>query len=618
MEKFLQSISDFKVEEKFSSLKKKTEDIIKSHPELFCLSLLAISCLIFLFVGIGSYPLMDVDETRYAVMARDLVQSFDWNFLQLNMTPFLEKPPLYFWLVGLSIKAFGQFTPFAVRFPIAILASFIVFFTYYVGKRVISRKFGTISALVLLSSIFFLILSHVAIIDMVLTVFMTSAIYCALLTHFCNEKNKKFYWLYFYAFIGLGFLAKGILALAIPVTVVFIYNFISKTAKDMFKPINLLPGLILFMIVTTPWHLVMYKAYGFQFVKEYFLMHHFARFLNSESIGRDRPFLYFVPVFLLGFMPWTFVFISFLCDGFKKLSDKFKNAKGKVIEKFGSLFEVNNNEQKLVLFSSIYFVVIFLVFSTSSTKLPTYILPLFPAASLLTGYYWWIADEKQEHQKAIYNSTLILAVLFVLSALAASLSFYFLPFEIQDKLKNFKEITIFTLYILAIFLALRVNVKRALSVFSGYILTMAFVIILAVSQIFNFVYKTGENEIVDYSVTSITPDNLSRLVTFDFSVKPSVLIEYEDKVNFLTDADFQALDKLLQYKNGPTFVIVKNKNLDNNPDYAKALNMRLELLQAGEKYSLYVKDVKNQYKNFEESDSNANFYKDLLRRNFSN
>lgn len=595
MTKFLQMFSDFRLENKLSNLKEKTKSFIATHPEIFCLSLLALACLVFLFLGLGAYPLMDVDETRYAVMSRDLLHSFDWNYLKLNMVPFLEKPPLYFWLVGLSIKVFGGFSAFAVRFPIALLATFTVFFTYYLGKRVISRKFGLLSALVLLSSVFFLILSHVAIIDMVLTAFMTGAIYFAFLTHFCEEKNKKYYWWYFYTFMGIGFLAKGLLALAIPVTVVFIYNFITKTAKEMFKPINMLPGIIIFLIIILPWHIIMYKAYGYQFIKEYFLLHHFARFMNSEVIGRQRPLLYFVPVFLLGFLPWTFIFISFLCDGFKKLVAKFKSTEGKFLTKFAALLESNTNEQKLLLFSSIYFIVIFIVFSSSSTKLPTYILPLFPAASLLTGYYWWVSDERKEHEKAIYNSTLIFAGLFIILAAAASICYFFLPIEIQSKLVNFKEIAIISIYALSILLILRLRTKKAMSIFSAYILTMLFVIALAISQIFNFVYATGEDEIVNYSIVSVRPQDMSQLVTFDFAVKPSVLIEYNDTVDFLTEPDFKLLDRVLQYKGGPTFVIVKNKNLYNNSDYKKSLDKRLKLIKIGQKYSLYVKDVDNQY-----------------------
>lgn len=596
MNKILQKLVEYKLEEKFANIGKKLVEFKNSHPELCCLMLLAIACLFFLFFGIGSYPLIDVDETRYAVMSRDLLNSFNWNDLMLNNQPFLEKPPLYFWIVSASIKLFGKFTPYAVRFPIALLSSVLVFFTYFFGKKVISRKFGMISAFTLLTSVFFLVLSHVAIIDMVLTVFITSAIYCGFLTHFCQEKNKKYLWWYFYLFVGLGFLAKGILAFVIPLTIIFLYNFITKTAKDIFKPINLLPGLIVFLLVATPWHLLMYKHYGFEFIKQYFLIHHFGRFMGSEYIGRERPLLYFVPVFLLGFLPWTFMFFAFLYDGFKKLSAKFQAVQGTVKDKICAIFEATTNEQKLILFASVYFIVVFVLFSTASTKLPTYILPLFPAAALLTGYYWWVSDEKGENSRPIYNLTILFTAIFVLAAAVASIAYYFLPYAIQAKIMTFIGTTIISVYLVSMLLVLRLKTERPLSIFSGYVIFMFFIVALSVSKIFNLVYDTGENEIVNYSIISIRPDNTSQLVTFDFAVKPSVMIEYQNEVNFVTDADFTKLDELLKYKGGPTFVIVKNKNFLNDPNYEPKLRKRLKKLKTGEKYSLYVQDVHNEYK----------------------
>lgn len=597
MKKFLQKFCE-PIEHGFgASLRDNVKGFVDKHPEIFCLSLLAIGCLLFLFLGLNLYPLMDVDETRYAVMARDLANSWDWNVLLLNHVPFLEKPPLYFWLVASSIKLFGGFSAFAVRFPIALLSSILIFFTYYMGKTLISRKFGVISAYVLLSSLFFLIFSHIAIIDMVLTFFMTSAIYFAFLTHFCEEKYKKYCWWLFYTMIGCGFLAKGILALAIPALVIFIYNLITKTAKDIFKPLHLLPGLVIMLICILPWHMEMYKDYGFRFIKEYFLIHHFGRFMGSEYIGRERPFWYFAPVFLGGFMPWTFIFIAFLIDGFKKLGAKYKAAEGKFKEKISAILAVTTNEEKVLLFFSIFFAVVFLVFSSASTKLPSYILPIFPAAAMLTGYFWWSSDEKGEHQESIYYSTLIFSTIFILGAMISSAAFYFLPYDIQFKLISLKEVTITAIYLLAILLLTRLYTKRALSVFSGYVLVMFFVVTLAVSQIFNFVYATGENELVLYSMISAYPDHQTQLVTFDFAVKPSTMIAYKDKINFITDPDYKQLDELLKYNEGPTFVIVKNKNFEDNPEYKKEIQKRLELIQKGQKYSLYVKDVNDEYNN---------------------
>lgn len=595
MNKLLQKISSPLENESFAKIKDKIMAFINEHPDAFCILLLTIFCLFFLFWGLNFYPLIDVDETRYAVISRDLIYSFNWNNLNLNLVPFLEKPPLYFWLVGGSIKLFGGLTPFAARFPIASLAMFIVFFTYFFGKRVISRKFGMISALVLLTSMFFLILSHIAILDMVLTVFVTSAIYCGFLTHFSDDRTRKYFWWYTYLFMGLAFLSKGILGLVIPFAVFFVYGLITKTAKDIFKPVNMLPGIVIFLLISAPWHYIMYQEYGFRFIREYFLVHHFARFINSEYIGRERPFFYFVPVFLLGFMPWTFSFIAFVINGAKKIGNKYKSIEGDFFAKMGAVLDTSTNEKKLLVFSSLYFIIVFLLFSSSSTKLPTYILPVFPAAALLTGFYWWESDEKRENTKAIYITTLLFASLFIVIALACSVGFYFLPVDIQSQVNVFKHTAINAIYLLAIFMILRLDTKRALSIFAGYVLTMVFIITLAVSQIFNIVYSGGENEIVEYSRIARLTD--TSLITFDFAVKPSVMVDYTEPVNFLTDADFDMLDRLLKSNLKPTFVIVKNKNVDSDLSYKRKINDRLKLVEKGEKYSLYYKGSKNKARN---------------------
>ena len=358
----------------------KIRSFIQNKPELACLTILGIFCLIFLFAGLNSYPLVDVDETRYAVMARGLIGSGDWSILMLNGTPFTEKPPLFFWMAALSIKYLG-FNEFAVRFPTAILATLITFFTYYVGKTIISRKFGMYSALILLSTVFFLMLAHVAILDMTFTVFLTAAIYCGFLTSFCKEEHKKLYWLGFYVSMGLAFLAKGLLALVIPVAVIGLYRLVSGGVKEIFRPLNIIPGFIVFLAIILPWHIHMYQVYGYRFIYDYFILHHFERLVNAEELGKTRPFFYFVPVFLVGFLPWSVPFVIFLVKKFKRFVRR--------IETKTLHFTFDTNERKLILFSAIYFILVFLLFSVASGKLPTYILPVFPAASMLTALFFY-------------------------------------------------------------------------------------------------------------------------------------------------------------------------------------------------------------------------------------
>lgn len=348
----------------------KIKQFYSDSPERFYLILLGLLSFIFLFVGMGAYPLVDVDETRYAVMSRDLLHH-NWNFLMLNGVPFIEKPPLYFWITAFSIKLFG-FHEYAIRLPMSILATLTVFFTYYIGKKIKTPKFGFYTATIMMANVFFIMLTRVAIIDMVFTALLTWTIYFGLLTEFVKDNNKKWCWTAFYLCMSFAFLAKGLLAIVFPCAIIGIHRIINKSVKEIFKPQYILSGLVLFLLINLPWHLAMYKEYGFEFIWVYFILHHFERLVNADALGKTRPFLYFIPVFFVGFLPWSLHFIGAIVDFFKK--KMFKD--------------------KYVLFFAIYFIIIFGLFSVASGKLPTYVLPAVPPAAFLTAYFIYAKDLK--------------------------------------------------------------------------------------------------------------------------------------------------------------------------------------------------------------------------------
>ena len=348
----------------------KIKQFYSDSPERFYLILLGLLSFIFLFVGMGAYPLVDVDETRYAVMSRDLLHH-NWNFLMLNGVPFIEKPPLYFWITAFSIKLFG-FHEYAIRLPMSILATLTVFFTYYIGKKIKTPKFGFYAATIMMANVFFIMLTRVAIIDMVFTALLTWTLYFGLLTEFVKDNNKKWCWTAFYLCMSFAFLAKGLLAIVFPCAIIGIHRIINKSVKEIFKPQYILSGLVLFLLINLPWHLAMYKEYGFEFIWVYFILHHFERLVNADALGKTRPFLYFIPVFFVGFLPWSLHFIGAIVDFFKK--KMFKD--------------------KYVLFFAIYFIIIFGLFSVASGKLPTYVLPAVPPAAFLTAYFIYAKDLK--------------------------------------------------------------------------------------------------------------------------------------------------------------------------------------------------------------------------------
>ena len=194
--------------------------------------------------------------------------------------------------------------------------------------------------------------------------------------------------------MGLSVLQKGLIGIIIPIMVTALTFLAFRRGKELFKPSFIIPGVIIFLIVALPWHIAAYIANGDIFIQDYFVKHHFARFLNSSlGINRKQPCLFYIPVLLIAFIPWVFSFISVLIRGVKALIKDFRATKS-----FKQILSNDTNDRKLIVFASIYFLSILLFFSVSSTKLPTYILPLFPAVSLITGYYWWgyIADNKFE------------------------------------------------------------------------------------------------------------------------------------------------------------------------------------------------------------------------------
>ena len=114
-----------------------------SMPPYLYTSFLFIVCLFVYFFNLGNYPLMDVDETRYVSMAKDMFSTRDFLTLYLNNEYFFEKPPLYFWGECLSFAVFGKITEATARFPVALYGTLCCFLTYILGSKIVSKSYGS-------------------------------------------------------------------------------------------------------------------------------------------------------------------------------------------------------------------------------------------------------------------------------------------------------------------------------------------------------------------------------------------------------------------------------------------------------------------------------------------
>jgi len=532
------------VKQGFRDFLDNTKDFILKYGNAFCIISLVLFCYLFLFLNLGSYRLIDIDETRYVNIARAMFFNNDFITPYLNYEPFLEKPPLFYWLIVFLYKLTGSTDEFVSRIPTAASCTSMVFATYFFGKKALGSKvFGLVSALILLSNIWILLFSHIAIMDMGFTALCTLSIYSAIITLFeVKEENKKYFWYLAYFFMGLSVLQKGLIGIIIPIMVTALTFLAFRRGKELFKPSFIIPGVIIFLIVALPWHIAAYIANGDIFIQDYFVKHHFARFLNSSlGINRKQPFLFYIPVLLIAFIPWVFSFISVLIRGVKALIKDFRATKS-----FKQILSNDTNDRKLIVFASIYFLSILLFFSVSSTKLPTYILPLFPAVSLITGYYWWgyIADNKFE--KGIKISTIVSSIFFILLGICGTVMLNFTPENSLIYVQNadsFRILMSSWLIVISLITILCIISKNRSLLFIANVILMLGVTIITSGKIFNYVTTFGQTELENYADRAQMVSD-SKLVAFGTGKKYSILNKYNGKVYYITNINNNGFNEL--------------------------------------------------------------------------
>lgn len=543
-----------------------TINFIKKHGDLFTFLGLLLLCYFIFFFNIGNYALMDVDETRYVSMARDMFHSKDFLTLYLNGEYFFEKPPLYFWGECLSFALFGKVNEFTARFPVALYGTLSTLLVYFTGKKIISRRYGFISALILATTLEFVMLAKFAILDIVVTTCIGFSVMFGFLTQFVNDKNKKYMWWLFYIFSGLAVMAKGIPGFVVPFAVMFFVTLYNKTFKQIFKPQYILPGFALFFLIVLPWHIVMLKMHDPLFFNEYIMKHHINRFFSSSEIDREQPFYFYFVTVLWGLIPWVF---SGIAVGITKLKT-FKNI---------AVSELNNS-QKFMMFNIIAFIVTMLFFSSSSTKLITYILPVYFFTAFILGFIWedYIFNEK--YKKPVNLSVYILGGICIFAAIVACFMQYYLPAKIYADvliIKWFCIVMVAIFGISSILFALKNNRK---GVFAVYALLVIITSAFGTKLFYNMDYEFGQNDLMYFA--KYAKANNKKIVVLNNERKYSVLYYYGAPVYFISQTDKEEMKKLGHILDDhDVWVIVREKQM---PEVDRTLDF--DIILDGRKYSL--------------------------------
>ncbi|MEN8690641.1 MAG: glycosyltransferase family 39 protein [Desulfobacterales bacterium] len=355
--------------------------------EMVYLATLVLLCFVLFFLFLGNRPLWDVDEGMHAATSKDMILSGDWITPQLNGENFYDKPVLFNWLVAISFLVFG-FTEFAARLPAAVLGTGSVLVTYFLGRRMFNPTVGFLGGVILATGVEFIILSRVVVHDIALTFFITLALY--LFFHgFSDTSLRKSVWLFFYASLGFAVLAKGPIGVLLPGLIIFLFLVI-KRRLNIVGNMQLGWGILIFLAVAAPWYvLIMLKNQDY--AGYFFIQQNLAYFFSGES-RHPRPFYYYFPILVGGFFPWSLFLPAALFRALRRSFGKKEDA---------------------TLFLLLWFGAVFLFFSAASSKLSTYILPLFPAVSLLTAALWrdlWVAPSQTGTRRGIlYPIGLLLA-----------------------------------------------------------------------------------------------------------------------------------------------------------------------------------------------------------------
>ena len=316
------------------------------------------------FAGIDHRALMHPDEGRYAEIPREMLVTGYWLTPRLNGLKYFEKPPLQYWATAVAYKLFGIHEWTARIWP--VLSSFIAtLFLGYVGLRLGGQRMGLYAIAALGGCAGYAINAHILTLDAGLASFLTIAFGAFVLAQQYEIERKarrRWMWLAWAAMAGAT-LSKGPIGVVIPGASLVLYS-IANRDFAVWRRLHLVSGIAIYLVLAAPWFVAVSLANP-EFFDFFFINEHLRRFATTEH-KRVAPWWIFVPLLIAGALPWMHVL------------------------GWGAIGSWLNDRPALNGFSWRRFALVwtgfvFFFFSASGSKLPSYILPIFPVLMLLAA-----------------------------------------------------------------------------------------------------------------------------------------------------------------------------------------------------------------------------------------
>jgi len=328
------------------------------------LLLLAVSC-VALLSNLG-YSLFEPDETRYSQIALNMHETGDFLVPRLDGEPYLDKPPLLYWLSEISYRVMGV-NELAARLPTALAALLTVLATYVFGRRLLGDRAAAIGAVLLLLSSGFFFASRFVMMDSLLTLFTTVGLLSGAIA-LNSIRHSLFWWVLAGIACGLGILTKGPVAGVICVPPLLASAWLTRNTQVL-RPRVVLALLLPMLIISVPWFLVI-SSNQQEFSSHFFWTHHIERFFHA--FNHQQVWWFYIPVLAIALLPGSLLLGPLVVYLF---------GRGKAASETRTL-ALRTQQLGTVLLSGVWIV---LFFSLSSCKLPAYILPSLPLFCLVFG-----------------------------------------------------------------------------------------------------------------------------------------------------------------------------------------------------------------------------------------
>lgn len=312
-------------------------------------ALFAAAAALFIF-HLGSYGLWEPDEARYAEIAREMIGARDFLLPHLNYVAYVEKPPLLYWLTALSFSALAT-TELAARLPAVFSAIAGLVATWYFTARVFDRRRALLAGAIVATSPLYAVMAQVLLTDMLLSALVTIALFAFFL--FWRDGRARWRWTFFVA-MGFAMLTKGLVGIVLPLACAGVFLWWRGELLSGLRRLGLISGFALIALIAGPWFIAMLlRQPGFG--DFYFVGEHLRRFIEFHY-SHGEPLYFYLPVLAAGMLPWSLLAV---------------------------FIRRPPTDNAAWDFCAISAGLIFVLFSTASSKLIPYILPALPPLAVL-------------------------------------------------------------------------------------------------------------------------------------------------------------------------------------------------------------------------------------------